>query len=130
MKKHRWTAISVLLAAAFLAVVFTGCVSTGGNFVVKDCVSKCKVGDISATYGYFDGNKFYRFKLEEGETVTIGITTEDGTLNMVVADSDENVIIAEYCLLTGSRDFTAEKDDTYTVSFTAAEHKGGYEITW
>lgn len=128
-----WKKVLSGILCLLLAVgAFAGC-ETGG-YVVRSCKENANADGFSAEYGYFNGKREYKVKVEEGETliVTVELKTEEGSLALTVGQEGKEPV---YTGNTGSdlpASFTVNIKDsgTYIIRFDAKAHKGSYQVSY
>ena len=121
----------ILLAVILLAALFTLCacgVSSSGSFTSIGLSHSMSDGQISAEYRSLNGNRTYSMTLKKGNVLKISVKGTAGTLGFSVSAPDGLIQTEESA--SGDYEFPVEKEGSWSVTVTAANHQGSYLITW
>lgn len=124
--KGKMTILMITLTTLF----FTGC--SGGKYNSIMSVENNTNNSIEMSYSSFDGYKYKKFKLKQGDELNLNVevTTEEGTLIISLADKNNNELFkVENPIKSITETIKIEKDSTYTLKIEG-KHKGSYKITW
>jgi len=144
-----------LLAIVSLFAVLASAVSCGDDFEGDGWVEKNEKTMKSASYKYFNDEKYYAFSIEGTVTVTAEIVTESGEFGarvyrkelpdapiftMEIHKNDKGELVADITK-NGSlksvpvdgkltETFAIASDGDYILQVKGVEHKGSYKFDW
>ena len=79
-----------------------------------------------AEYKYFDGFMQRNLWMDEKDVLKISIETDEGEIDLVIKDSDGNIIFSEEAIQTG--EFEVEVSGKITVRLEGEEHEGSFSF--
>lgn len=123
-----------ILMGGIVGVFFILCCTAllmAGSSIRIGYVDSSYQNTISASFKYFDGIQGKKVMVNKGEKVTIfcNAEIEEGTLEFLVKDQADNIVVNETGN-SGRMEFVAEETQKYTIGVMAAKAKGKFEITW
>lgn len=85
-----------------------------------------------SSYEKFDGFKYININLnkESGNYLNVKINDESGNLDLVIENSQNNIIYESLDMVTSSFEIPVEKCGKYKIKVKANNHKGGFHISW
>jgi len=126
MKKFVFVTMVTLALALFMSACTTGSYSSVRSVEVN------QKNHWSMSYEKFNGYKQRKITLNgKGEhKFTVEITTESGTLGLLICKNDGTAIYEETELGTSVFEVVAEGGETYSIRLDAVTHAGSFDIKW
>lgn len=127
-KLNQTTVIVLIVFLIIMAILaFTGMIPIGGTGIALGWIEHKQSDTWSADYTYFTGRRTSILR-DADDTMHIEVTTDGGTLDITVLDTEGNPVFSKQISETSS--FDAEVPDQVTVSVKAQGHKGGFDISY
>ena len=117
----------LLLGAA--ALMLSGCavVSSHGSYSAVNLEENTTNSSFSMKYDLLNGTKQYTFKTnQDNEHLHMEFTTDSGILSVLVKGEDDTEYYNVEGITSKNEKIELGKSGTYTVDFTANNHKGGF----
>lgn len=80
----------------------------------------------NAEYQYFDGFMQRNLWMEENDTLKIAIETDEGQIDLIIKDSEGNIIFSEKAIQ--SKEFEIEVSGKITVRIDGDDHEGSFSF--
>lgn len=133
MKPERATRI--LLATTLAAAVLATLLLSGCTYSIWSSTRQSKA-NMSGSFVLMTADKTQNVTLQAGDRMVLDyeVSLKKGTLTVAVLDSDGTALFSE--VFTGqdsshkTTNVTAPRDGTYTVSVTARDAGGSYNLSW
>ena len=103
-----------------------------GRYIFVKSRSTNTSKSMAMKYEKFNGYKSILFHLIETEicNISIAITSESGSLNLSVTDQNGISYYKGTGIPTSNFNIRLDKTGDYTITLEAANHEGGYMISW
>ena len=123
------TTFIVLTAAFALVAVFAAgnVIHTTANNVSIGWVEQKQSGLWEADYSYFSGAQTSSLQ-GQNATLNVDVETDEGSLEISVKDTDDNVLFSETISETAS--FRIDVPEKVMVSVLGKDHDGGFTISY
>lgn len=125
-KKSNWTWIVIILVIVLSALGFTGNLGTISSATKMMYVSNAGRDHWHAEYQYLDGYMQRNLWMEEDDVLKVSIETIEGEIDLIIKDSEGNVIFSEKAIET--KEFEVEASGKVTVRIDGNDHKGSFSF--
>lgn len=127
-KSNKITLIVLIVALALVAIlVAVKVIHTPANNVSIGWVEHKQSGLWEANYSYFTGTQTSNLQGQNAK-LNIEVETDEGSLEISVKDTDDNVLFSETISETTS--FIIDVPEKVMVSVLGKEHDGGFTISY
>jgi len=125
-KKSNWIWIVIIFVIVLSALGFTGNLGTISSATKMMYVSNAGRDHWHAEYQYLDGYMQRNLWMEEDDVLKVSIETIEGEIDLIIKDSEGNVIFSEKAIET--KEFEVEASGKVTVRIEGDKHKGSFEF--
>lgn len=120
--------------AAFLlifALLFAGCVSSGGKYQTFLCISNMDDRSFSMEYTSFDGKKYYVITPKKDTELRMRFVTKSGSLKCTVTEKGTaQDVYYQKEIQDSEASVPMKKGVKYTVWLIAEAHEGAFYFDW